>query len=115
MNRDSIGAMDKRVSIHRAAATAGVMGRKVGERVNIAEVWAYVRADSGTTALEGQVPVDRCDLVITLRWLGVAKTLTIEDRIRFPADTGDQYRILTIPPANRLTGRIVLRCVREAA
>lgn len=111
---DVIGAMDKRVSIHRAAAAAGVMGRKVGERVNVGTVWAYVRSDAGTTAIEGQVPVDRCDLVITLRWLGLAKTITIEDRIRFPAETGDQYRILTIPPANRLTGRITFRCVREA-
>jgi len=111
---DIIGALSSRVSVHRAYEAEGAMGRKVGVRILIDERWASVRPDRGTTALEGRVPVDRCDLIVTLRTGGVVDTLTIEDRIVYPARTGDWYRITTIEPGNRLTGRRTLHCVREA-
>lgn len=111
---DIAGALSSRVSVHRAYEAEGAMGRKVGVRIMIDERWASVRPDRGTTAMEGQVPVDRCDLVVTLRIGGVVDTLTIEDRIVYPARTGDWYRITSIEPANRRTGRRTLYCVREA-
>lgn len=111
---DIIGLLDKRVSFHRAYEAEGAMGRKVGVRICIDERWASVRPDRGTTALEGQVPVDRCDLVVTLRTGGIVDQLTIEDRLVYPARSGDWYRITSIEPANRQTGRRTLYCVREA-
>lgn len=111
---DIIGLLDKRVSFHRAYEAEGAMGRKVGVRICIDERWASVRPDRGTTALEGQVPVDRCDLIVTLRTGGIVDQLTIEDRLVYPARSGDWYRITSIEPANRQTGRRTLYCVREA-
>lgn len=111
---DAVGLLDSRVSIHRAYEAQGAMGRKAGVRIMIDERWASVRPDRGTTAMEGQVPVDRCDLIVTLRSGGVVDTLTIEDRLVHPARTGDWYRIQSIEPANRRTGRRTLYCVREA-
>lgn len=108
---DIIGLLDKRVSILRAAETDGAMGRKVGPREAIGTRWASVRPDRGTTAQEGQILVDRCDLIVTMRADSLTMSLTIEDRIGF---RGQSYMPKTIEPPNRQTGRITLYCVREA-
>lgn len=108
---DLIGLLDKRVGIWRAAEAEGAMGRKVGLRVLVGTRWASVRPDRGTTAMEGQVPVDRCDLIVTMRADSLTKTLTIDDRIAYG---GHSYVPRSIEPANRLTGRITCYLVREA-
>lgn len=109
--RDAIGLLDKRVGILRAAEAEGAMGRKVGVRVLVGTRWASVRPDRGTTAIEGQVPVDRADLIVTMRADSLTKTLSIEDRLEFE---GRSYVPRSIEPANRQTGRITCYCVRQA-
>jgi len=70
-----------------------------------------VRPDRGTTAQEGQVAVDRCDLIVTMRHHGAVKALTTDHVLRFQ---GQPYRIRSVEPANPLTGRRTAYCVREA-
>jgi head-tail adaptor len=108
---DLIGLLDSRVTILRATETEGSMGVKVGARAAVGTRWASVRPDRGTTALEGKVPVDRCDLIVTLRADTLTKTLTIEDRIAYG---GHSYVPRSVEPPNRQTGRITCYLVREA-
>lgn len=108
---DLIGLLDQRVTIMRPAAAEGAMGHRIGARTEVGRRWASVRPDRGSTAMEGQVPVDRCDLIVTMRADSLTKTLTIDDRITYG---GHSYVPRSIEPANRLTGRITCYLVREA-
>jgi head-tail adaptor len=108
---DIAGMMRHRVAIMRATEAEGAVGRKVGVRIGIATRWASVRPDRGTTALEGGQPVDRCDLIVTMRADSVTKSLTIEDRLEY---LGGSYIMRTIEPPNPSNGRITVYCVREA-
>jgi Phage head-tail joining protein len=110
VNRDQTGAMDKRVEIWRAPAEDGPGGRRIGALAKIATVWASAVPDRGTTAMEGERPVDRADLVVTMRNLGAVKKLTVEDRLVI---AGDTYMLRTIELPNRLTGRRRCYAVRE--
>lgn len=108
---DIIGALRDRVEIWRGTTVETAMGKRAGEPALLATVWASVRPDRGTTAQEGQVAVDRCDLIITFRDLGAVRALTIDDRLKFK---GDSYRMLTIEPGNRSNGRRTVYAKREA-
>lgn len=108
---DIAGLLDKRVTILRGGETDGPVGRRVSRPAAIGQRWASVRPDRGTTAQEGQVVVDRNDLIVTLRADSLTRTLTIDDRLDF---AGYSYRPKSIEPPNRITGRITLYCVREA-
>jgi head-tail adaptor len=108
---DTIGTLRHRVEIWRSTTAETAMGKRVGVPALLATVWASVRPDRGTTAQEGQVPVDRCDLIITFRNLGEVRTLSIDDRLKFEGDT---YRMLSIEPGNPNTGRRTVYVKREA-
>lgn len=108
---DAVGRLDTRVEIWRSAAEDGPGGRRVGPPALLATRWASCIADRGTTALEGTQPVDRADLVVTMRTDGVTRTITVEDRLVI---AGRTYALRTVELPNRLTGRIRMTAVAEA-
>jgi head-tail adaptor len=108
---DLAGVMRHRVEIWRQEATDGALGRRLGPPVLVATVWASIRPDRGTTAHEGQVAVDRCDLIVTMRAHAAVRELTGDHVLRIQ---GQSYRMRSIEPANPLTGRRTVYCVREA-